>query len=117
MSADAAQRAANFLGFDLPKDSPLQQGRLQALATGLTGDLTPTSLVSFSSSGVLAIVGPLPSALAVAQELPDVDGCLVVATEGGDPGKTEIREVEGELVDIGPAEACVRREKVSAEVV
>ena len=68
MSADAAQRAANFLGFDLPKDSPLQQGRLQALATGLTGDLTPTSLVSFSSSGVLAIVGPLPSALAVAQE-------------------------------------------------
>jgi len=100
MSADAAQQAANFLGFDLPKDSPLQQGRLQALATGLTGDLTPTSLVSFSSSGVLAIVGPLPSALAVAQELPDVDGCLVVATEGGDPGKTEIREVEGRSLPV-----------------
>ena len=100
MSADATEQVTNFLGFDLPNDSSLQQARLQALATGLVGEVTPTSLVSFSSSGVLAIVGPLPSALAVAQELPDVDGCLLIATDGGDPGKTEIREVEGRSLPV-----------------
>ena len=58
MSADATEQVTNFLGFDLPNDSSLQQARLQALATVLVGEVTPTSLVSFSSSGVLAIVGP-----------------------------------------------------------
>ena len=100
MSADTTEQVEKFLGFNLPSDSALQQARLQALATGLIGEVTPTSLVSFSSSGILAIVGPLPSALAVAQELPEVDGCLVVATEGGDPGTTEIREVEGRSLPV-----------------
>ena len=80
MSADTTEQVEKFLGFNLPSDSALQQARLQALATGLSGEVTPTSLVSFSSSGILAIVGPLPSALAVAQELAEVDGGLVVAT-------------------------------------
>ena len=49
MSTDAAQKAAEFLGFNLPGESSLHQARLDALATGLAGELTPTSLVSFSS--------------------------------------------------------------------
>ncbi len=100
MSAEAAQKAAEFLGFNLPDESSLQQARLQALGAGLAGEVTPTSLVSFSSSGVLAIIGPLPSALGVAEELPDLEGCLVVATDGGEPGKTEVREVGGRSMPV-----------------
>ena len=100
MSADAAQKAAEFLGFNLADESSLQQARLQALGAGLAGEVTPTSLVSFSSSGVLAIIGPLPSALGVAEELPDLEGCLVVATDGGEPGKTEVREVSGRSLPV-----------------
>lgn len=100
MSADAAQKAAEFLGFNLPDESSLQQARLQALGAGLAGEVTPTSLVSFSSGGVLAIIGPLPSALGVAQELPDLEACLVVATDGGEPGKTEVREVGGRSLPV-----------------
>jgi len=100
MSAGAAERVADFLGFDLPNDSGVQQARLAALAAGLAGEATPTSLVSFSSSGVLAMVGPLPSALAVAEDLKEVDACLIVATDGGDPGKTEVREIGGRSIPI-----------------
>ncbi len=100
MSADAAQKAAEFLGFNLPDESSLQQVRLEALGAGLAGEVTPTSLVSFSSSGVLAIIGPLPSALGVAEELPDLEGCLVLATDGGEPGKTEVREVGGRSLPV-----------------
>ena len=100
MSAGAAERVADFLGFDLPNDSGVQQARLAALAAGLAGEATPTSLVSFSSSGVLAMVGPLPSALAVAEDLKEVDACLIVATDGGDPGKTDIREIGGRSIPI-----------------
>lgn len=100
MSADEVRKAAEFLGFNLPGDSFLQQARLQALAAGLAGEVTPTSLVSFNSSGVLAIIGPLPSALGVAEELPDLEGCLVVATDGGEPGKTEVREVGGRSLPV-----------------
>ena len=35
MSADEVRKAAEFLGFNLPGDSFLQQARLQALAAGL----------------------------------------------------------------------------------
>jgi ferredoxin len=91
---------ADFLGFDLPNDSAGQQARLQALATGLAGEVTPTSLVAFSSGGVLAIIGPLPPALAVAQDLQGLDGCLVLATDGADPGKTEIREIGGRSLPV-----------------
>jgi len=100
MSAGAAERVADFLGFDLPNDSGVQQARLAALAAGLAGEATPTSLVSFSSSGVLAMVGPLPSALAVAEDLKEVDACLIVATDGGDPGKTDVREIGGRSIPI-----------------
>ncbi|MEE3286662.1 MAG: hypothetical protein VX249_00575, partial [Pseudomonadota bacterium] len=100
MSAAAAERVADFLGFELPNDSSVQQARLAALAAGLTGEATPTSLVSFNSSGVLAVVGPLPSALAVAEDLREVDACLIVATDGGDPGKTEIRDIGGRSIPI-----------------
>ena len=100
MSAGAAERVADFLGFELPNDSGVQQARLAALAAGLTGEATPTSLVSFSSSGVLAVVGPLPSALAVAEDLQEVDACLIVATDSGDPGKTEIRDIGGRSIPI-----------------
>ncbi|HAF73945.1 MAG TPA: 4Fe-4S ferredoxin [Gammaproteobacteria bacterium] len=100
MSTDAAQKAAEFLGFNLPGESSLHQARLDALATGLAGEVTPTSLVSFSSSGVLAIIGPLPSALGVAEQLSDLEGCLIVATDGGEPGKTEVREVAGRSLPV-----------------
>jgi hypothetical protein len=56
------EAVSNFLGFELPGTSDRSLARRDALAEALKGDLTPTSLVSFSSEGVVAVVGPLATA-------------------------------------------------------
>jgi ferredoxin len=100
MSAISVEQVGSFLGFDLPDDSPQQKARLRALTIALQSDATPTSLVSYNSSGIVALVGPLPSALAVVEELTDVPGCLILATQGGESGGTETRQVAGRPVPI-----------------
>lgn len=100
MSADSLATVRDFLGVELPLGSALAEARAAALATGLKGDLTPTSLVSFSSTGVVALIGPLPSALETAEALGELPGCVVVATDGGTPGATETREVNGRSIPI-----------------
>ena len=100
MSAISVEQVGSFLGFDLPDETPQQIARLRALTIALQSDATPTSLVSYNSSGIVALVGPLPSALAVVEELTDVPGCLILATQGGESGGTETREVAGRPVPI-----------------
>ena len=100
MSVISVEQVGSFLGFNLPDESPQQKARLHALTIALQSDAAPTSLVSYDSSGIVALIGPLPSALAVAEELPDVAGCLILATQGGESGGTETREVAGRSVPI-----------------
>jgi ferredoxin len=100
MSVISVEQVGSFLGFSLPDESSQQKARLRALTTALQSDATPTSLVSFNSSGIVALIGPLPSALAVVEELPDIPGCLILATQGGESGGTETREVAGRPVPI-----------------
>ena len=100
MSVISVEQVGSFLGFDLPDESSQQRARLHALTIALQSDNTPTSLVSYNSSGIVALIGPLPSALAVAEELTDVPHCLILATQGGESGGTETRQVAGRSIPI-----------------
>ena len=106
----SAQQVSSFLGFSLPADTPAQQARLAAVAAGLTGQATPTSLVSYNSSGRVLIVGPLASALAAAEMLAGQVSCFILATQGGagaprPKGGLEKREVLGQQVPVIHSEA------------
>ena len=100
MSVFPVAQVAHFLGFDLPDASAIQSARLQALAAGIQGEVTPTSLISYSSTGLVALIGPLASALSVVEDFSDAPVCLILATEGGITGGTETRQVAGRAVPV-----------------
>ena len=62
MSMQDSNAVHEFLGINLPHHSAMSQARMNALGEGIRSGVTPTSLVSFSSSGIVALIGPLPSA-------------------------------------------------------
>ena len=100
MSTQDSNAVQEFLGINLPHFSAMSQARMNALGEGIRSDVTPTSLVSFSSSGIVALIGPLPSALQVVEGLDEISTCVVIATEGGKVGQTETRDINGRTVAI-----------------
>ena len=71
----------DYLGFSLPGENQLAQARRAALLRGLEGSAEPTSLVSYTSAGLVLIIGPEPSALLVAESLVGSMTCFVLATD------------------------------------
>ncbi len=100
MSMQDSNAVQEFLGINLPHHSAMSQARMNALGEGIRSGVTPTSLVSFSSSGIVALIGPLPSALQVVEGLDERSTCVVIATEGGKVGQTETRDVNGRTTAI-----------------
>ena len=100
MSTQDSDAVQEFLGINLPHHSTISQARITALREGIRGDVAPTSLVSFSSSGIVALIGPLPSALQVAEGLDEISSCVIIATDGGEAGQTETRDINGRTAAI-----------------
>ncbi|MDG1193015.1 MAG: hypothetical protein P8N03_04020, partial [Arenicellales bacterium] len=100
MSTQESDAVQEFLGINLPHHSTISQARITALREGIRGDVAPTSLVSFSSSGIVALIGPLPSALQVAEALDEISSCVIIATDGGEAGQTETRDINGRTAAI-----------------
>ncbi|XXK23106.1 4Fe-4S binding protein [Arenicellales bacterium nBUS_48] len=98
MNTQDSDAVQEFLGINLPHHSEISQARMSALREGIRGDVAPTSLVSFSSSGIVALIGPLPSALQVAEGLDEISSCVIIATDGGKAGQTETRDINGRPV-------------------
>ena len=94
------EAVSNFLGFELPGTSDQGLARRDALAEALKGDLTPTSLVSFSSEGVVAVVGPLATAEETVGALDPLPSCVIVASDGGEAGTTDSRIIGGQKVPV-----------------
>lgn len=90
----------NFLGFEPVSRSDVGAARIHSLAEALKGDLAPTSLVSFSSAGVVAVIGPLASALETVEALDPIPSCVIVASDGGEAGATDSRMVGEQSVPI-----------------
>ena len=81
---DSDREIIDYLGFDLPGENQLAQARRTALLRGLEGSAEPTSLVSYTSAGLVLIIGPEPSALSVAESLVGSVTCFVLATDAID---------------------------------
>ena len=64
---DSDRVISDYLGFGLPGEDQLAQARRTALFHGLEGSVGPTSLVSYTSAGLVLIIGPEPSALLAAR--------------------------------------------------
>ena len=102
---DSDREIIDYLGFDLPGENQLAQARRTALLRGLEGSAEPTSLVSYTSAGLVLIIGPEPSALSVAESLVGSVTCFVLATDAIDntsstPMGYEKRQVAGQDVPI-----------------
>jgi len=97
----------DYLGFSLPGQNQLAQARRAALLCGLEGSVEPTSLVSYTSAGLVLIIGPEPSALLVAERLVESMTCFVLATDTIDnmsftSAAFEKRQVAGQDVPVIP---------------
>ena len=102
---DSDTAIIDYLGFDLPGENQLAQARRTALLHGLKGSAEPTSLVSYTSGGLVLIIGPEPSALSVAESLVGSVTCFVLATDAIDntsspPTGYEKRQVAGQDVPV-----------------
>ena len=102
---DSDREIIDYLGFDLPGENQLAQARRTALLRGLEGSAEPTSLVSYTSTGLVLIIGPEPSALSVAESLVGSVTCFVLATDAIDntlstPMGYEKRQVAGQDVPV-----------------
>ena len=102
---DSDREIIDYLGFDLPGENQLAQARRTALLRGLEGSAEPTSLGSYTSAGLVLIIGPEPSALSVAESLVGSVTCFVLATDAIDntlstPMSYEKRQVAGQDVPI-----------------
>ena len=58
--SDSDRVISDYLGFGLSGDDQLAQARRAALLHGLEGSAEPTSLVSYTSTGLILIIGPKP---------------------------------------------------------
>jgi len=79
--SDSDRVISDYLGFGLSGEDQLAQARRAALLHGLEGSAEPTSLVSYTSAGLVLIIGPEPSALLVAESLVRSVTCFVLATD------------------------------------
>ncbi|HJL53301.1 MAG TPA: hypothetical protein QF695_11760, partial [Arenicellales bacterium] len=78
---DSDRVISDYLGFGLPGEDQLAQARRAALLRGLEGSTEPTSLVSYTSAGLVLIIGPEPSALLAAESLVGSVACFVLLTD------------------------------------
>jgi len=95
----------DYLGFSLPGENQLAQARRVALLRGLEGSVEPKSLVSYTSTGLVLIIGPEPSALLVAESLVESMTCFVLETDTIDnlsftSAAFEKRQVAGQDVPV-----------------
>ena len=81
---DADGVIADYLGFGLPGESQLARARRAALFDALEDSTESISLVSYSSRGLVLIIGPEPSALLAAESLVGSMSCLILATTTSD---------------------------------
>ena len=65
--SDSEGRIIEHLGFELPEDNHLEQARRAALIHGLEGSTKPPPILSYTSAGLVLIIGPEPSALLAAR--------------------------------------------------
>ena len=78
---DSDRVISDYLGIGLPGEDQLAQARRAALLRGLEGSTEPTSLVSYTSAGLVLIIGPEPSALLAAESLVGSVACFVLLTD------------------------------------
>ena len=79
--SDSDRVISDHLGFGLSGEDQLAQARRAALLHGLKGSAEPTSLVSYTSAGLVLIIGPEPTTLLVAESLVRSVTCFVLATD------------------------------------
>ena len=85
---DSDRVISDYLGFGLPGEDQLAQARRAALLRGLEGSTEPTSLVSYTSAGLVLIIGPEPSALLAAESLVESVSCFILVTATSDKCRT-----------------------------